>query len=415
MRVTKSLWRDQRGVALPLALMALVSLGGLAAALLAIGSSEVLIATNHQQTVQTLFLAEAGVEDAFNVFRNTPNLVTNAPASLTAVPGLAGPGAALTPLGGYTVQYQRAGTNTVLVVAAGTTGIGGTQRVLRVTMTTAWIPDVAWLTNGNFTISGDGTVNGACGSAHANGNLSISGDPIFSGSLTASGTYSGGGGATIGGESGGGRPTVLTPTIDPADVLATAKSTLPANQVFQLMSDGRVLNGADTLITNLNNNQSYNGWIFQQGSPGGFRWKRTSDVANDGTYYFQGSVELRGSPGAPGNPWRTTLISTESIAVLGDPIIAGHLPDTLLIAGGDIKISGDPAQSFTGLIAAHEQVWVSGDPVLNAAIVAENAASTNSLVTVSTISGGGPGLVLTYNCGLRPSLKIPLAILSWGV
>jgi len=57
---------------------------------------------------------------------------------------------------------------------------------------------------------------GACGSAHANWNLSTSGNPDICVDYTASGTYSGGG-ATVGGNSGGGYPVYPIPVINPFD------------------------------------------------------------------------------------------------------------------------------------------------------------------------------------------------------
>ena len=107
---------DNRGLILPLALLAFVILAALAAAILSIGGSEAQIASNHLRAIQAQFLAEAGLEHAFNTLygstQTPPNLVTTAAADLRDVASNSSVGGA----GSYTVQYQKAGDYTVRVV-----------------------------------------------------------------------------------------------------------------------------------------------------------------------------------------------------------------------------------------------------------------------------------------------------------
>lgn len=409
--------RNERGVALPLALMAFVVLAALSAALLAIGSSEVQIASNHLHGTQAFYVAEAGLEHAYSVLRITPTLVTtNPPDSPTTVPGIA----ACTPLGGfgcYTVQYRSAGanTNTVFVVSTGTSTTGGAQRVLRVSMSTFFVSDDAIRTTGPLTISGNATVQGQCGGIHTNDDLALSGNPSLSGAATASGgpdgqnDYTVTGNPSVGPGSGGDQPQQTIPVINPADFLNSAKASLPANQVFQMKANGQVLDGNGTLIITLPSGDSYNGWRYTYGTPA--QWQLSGSTGVNGTYYLEGNVTVSGNPGSP-TPWVTTLIATGDLIVSGNPEIQPSLTDTLFIAGLDISISGNPSNGFNGLIAAHEQFSLSGNLTINGFLIGEDASATSSTVTSNTVNGNP---TITYSCGLNPPLQGPLQILSWGL
>lgn len=260
-----------------------------------------------------------------------------------------------------------------------------------------------------FSISGNPIVDGECGSLHVNGDLVISGNPDFSGSVTASGSYTeDGGNPIIGGESGGGRPVRPVPPVDPGEFLASAKANLPANEVFQLMSTGQVLDGNDALITTLNDGDEFRGWVYNPASA--FQWDYDANTAWDGTYYLEGSAVVSGNPGTSTTPWTTTIITTVNIEISGNPITSPHLSDTLLVAGGDIKIDGNPEQNITGIIAAHEQIEIDGNPNIVGNIVAEDAASASSLVTASSMSGNAN---ITYNCELSVPLESWMLVWVW--
>jgi len=401
-----ALWRDERGMALPLALLALLVLVAQSSALLVIGSSEIQIAANLRGSTQAQFLAEAGLEDAFNTLRTTPTLLTtNVPASMTTLAGLSGPGTAVQSFGSYSVQYQSAGANTVLVVATGTAGAA--QRVLRATLSSQFTASDAFLTNGDLEISGNPTFNGACGTAHTNKDLEISGSPSLTTPATATGTYEGN--STYGQ---GGQPKKTVPTINPASFLTAAQQTLPANQIYQMTSllglIGEVLDGNGNLLALLLPGDSYRGWEFKLGTP---RWDYNSNTNYDGTYYLQGDVKVSGSPGSSATPWNTTLIATGNITVSGNATVTSHLKDTFLVAGLDITISGSPTQNTSGIIAAHEQIKISGNPTIKGYVVAENATATSNTVTDDTLTGN---LTITFDCGLTPPLQGPLQFLAWG-
>jgi Tfp pilus assembly protein PilX len=66
--------RDERGVALPLALFALVMLSGLLLVFLSMAGMEPSIATNLSDVTRARNLAEAGIEWAFDALAAAPNL-----------------------------------------------------------------------------------------------------------------------------------------------------------------------------------------------------------------------------------------------------------------------------------------------------------------------------------------------------
>jgi len=100
--------RDERGIALPMAMFALLMLTSLSIAFLALSQSEPVISNNHLRTAQARVLAEAGVEHAIWALSNTgASGITTLPANGVAV---SAPYDGLTFLttsnatGGYTVK-----------------------------------------------------------------------------------------------------------------------------------------------------------------------------------------------------------------------------------------------------------------------------------------------------------------------
>ncbi|MDE2060722.1 MAG: hypothetical protein KGL31_12825 [candidate division NC10 bacterium] len=416
---------DNRGLILPLALMAFVVLGALAAAILSIGGSEAQIASNHLRAVQAGFLAEAGLEHAFNTLYNStqtpPNLVTTAYATLQPLVSNSSLGGA----GSYIVQYQSAGDYTVRVVSTGISATGGSQAIRRAIMSTFFRSNDAILTNGNLTVGGSTDVlatGGTCGNVHANGNLNLNGSKVtINGNATASGTYTTTGSPTVGAGSGGGTATETVPHIDPTDFLNTAKAKLPASNLLQMTvnatGQGEVRDSNGTLLQTLNSGDTSTcGWKYTAGSPLA-TWDLNSGTPCNGTYYFQGTVGVASSPGNDSNPWKTTLIATADIKVTGNPTIGSDatytVHDSLFIAGRDVQIKGTPSNGYNGLIAAHEQFDLSGTGTINGLVIGENAPDTpGSLVSANTVSGN---ITLTYNCGSTPPLQGPLQFLSWGL
>ncbi|MDD5558819.1 hypothetical protein [Candidatus Methylomirabilis sp.] len=411
---------DDRGLILPLVLMAFVVLAALAAAILSIGGSEAQIASNLLRAIQARFLAEAGLEHAFNTLRTTPSDMTNANATLQNII----PATQLGGAGSYTVQYQKAGDYTVRVVSTGASAIGGSQAIRRAVMSTFFRSNDAILTDGSMTIGGSTDVlatGGTCGNVHANGNLTLNGGHVeINGNATASGTYSNPAGATVGAGSGGGTPTETVPHIDPADFLTAATNLLAGHldHLYQMTVNangkGEVRDGSGTLLQTLNSRDTSTcGWKYTADTPLA-SWDLASNTPCDGTFYFDGSVTVTGSTT---DPWKTTLIATGDVKITGNPTIGADaaytVHDSLFIAGRDVKIQGTPSNGYNGLIAAHEQFDLSGTGTITGLIIGENAPDTpGSPVSANIVNGN---ITLTYNCGSNPPLQGPLQFLSWGL
>jgi Tfp pilus assembly protein PilX len=397
-------WADQRGMVLPLTLMFVVILTTLSVALLTVGGQESVIAANHLKGVHALFLAEAGLEDAFNAFRNnTALLTTSVPSSLTTL-SVSGPGTTLSAYGGYSVQYHSAGSNTVRVVVTGYTGTSSAQtatRVLRAMVTVGFTNSDAVRTKGNLRMSGNPAVTGTCGSAHTNDDLTISGNPSVAGTATASDQYSVSGNPTVGSGSGGGKAQKTIPTVSASSFLTQAKATVAASQIYQFLSDGKVRDGNDNLITTLSNNDTYRGWKYKSSGP---NWEYNDNTGYDGTYYFQGEVKVSGNPGSAATPWNVTIIATGSIKMSGSPHMNVHSLDTLLMSDDDVDISGNGTMYEAGAIIAKDSVEISGNPTILGYVL---AAGTSE----SKISGNP---TITYNCGVAPPIIADVTILASG-
>jgi len=395
---------DQRGMVLPLTLMFVIILTTLSVALLTVGGHETLVAANHLKGVHALFLAEAGLEDAFNTFRNNTTLLTTSVSSSLTTLSVSGPGSTLSAYGGYTVQYQSAGLNTVRVVVTGYTGTSGSQtatRVLRSIITVGFNNSDAVRTDKDLKISGNPTITGTCGSVHTNDDLTINGGPTVTGTATASDDYDVGNSATVAAGSGGDKAKKVIPTISASDFLTKAKATVSASQLYQFFSDGKVKDGSDTLITTLSNNDTYRGWKYKT-SPSA-NWEFSADTAYDGTYYFQGDVKISGNPGSVLAPWNVTIIATGDIEMSGNPNMNVHSLDTLLVSDDDIKVSGNPIMYESGAIIAKDSVEISGNPTIMGYIL--SGGDDNKI-------SGNP--TITYNCGLAPPITADVTILASG-
>jgi Tfp pilus assembly protein PilX len=405
--------RDERGLILPLALIALVVLAALSGAVLAVGTNEVSVAGNFVRNMQAQYLAEAGLEDAFHAFMTDPTKTGVTQAALATVPGLNGASTTLLKYGNYTVQYQTVGGNTVRIVSTGTTTTGAT-RTLTAYYSNNLTLDFGLLVNGNMTISGNPEIHGTCGSAMINGNLTVSGNGEFDHDLVSSGSYSESGQPSIGGHSGGGYATVQVPNINAADFLTLAKNTVDKSTIYQFKSNGQVLDGYDAVRTTLANGATYRGWTFTAGPP--TSWSLSGSTGDDGTYYFEGNATVSGNPGSAMVPWVTSIISTGSVTVSGNPTIRPAVTDTLIIAGGDVAISGSASLGtslYNGLVAAREQISLTGNSTINGYVIAQGATSNSSVVTGDALNGNP---TINYPCGsLAPPLTGSLRFLTWGM
>lgn len=408
--VLTSFSRADQGVALPLALMALLVLAAMSGALLTIGSSEVQIAYNHYRGTLAQFLAEAGMEDFFNAARSNTSVLYSAPNDLTnvdactgatpPVPCRNGPGTALEAFGTYIVQYQKAGTDTVLVVATGTSR--NATKVLRALISNGYISNEAIRTKGDLTNSGRITASGTCGSGHTNEDVDNNGTAFsFSQGLSASGTIDPPGSATS-------APQKLIPTINVADYWAKAKATNPTSS-FHYRTDGSVVRGdGSTEFTYaaaiagpppVAAVDTYRGWVYTPGTGWILPTTGVGDVSN-ATYYFEQNITFPAFPGI--TTVTATFLSTGNITVGSNARLSYHLPSTVLAANGNIELSGGP--TLTGVLAAHGSVNFAGTASITGSVLAEG--------TVGSATAGN--ISITYDCNGGGSIPGPVRYLAWG-
>lgn len=230
---------------------------------------------------------------------------------------------------------------------------------------------------------------------HANGDLSISGNPIVTGiplangTATASGEYSTSGNPVVTGESGGGFARKSIPAVRASFYQSWANFILEDSSIMT-DADGNVLCDASA---NQNACRVAYGWRFSSGT-----WELDNDAAN-GTVYVETGVSINGSPGSVADPVDVTILAEGSIEISGNPHLTPANSEILFVTDGDLKINGNlEIHLAEGQILVHEQLQISGNPVLLGQIVVEDAASDDSLVTESRISGN-PSIIYNGDVG----------------
>ena len=399
--------RDERGVALVICLLLITLLFVLGATILNISTTESTMASGRDNVMTSFYLADAGIEharrslqgkDLSEVLDGTTTVFETSNSA-----NLAG--------GSYTIQV----TNNILangfpldtvaadpsasatvdsdsIVVLTSTGLfeNATQVAEAIVGSEQSNMGEAIATGGNLQISGNPTVNGSAGSVHSNDDMDVSGNPTISQDLTASGDYDASGSPTVGGVEGGGQPTVTIPAVNPADYRDLADYVLKSNgKVYE--SDGTTVvfdtSGGDAWPSN------DGGWKIS-----GDKWDWVGDEVGgdaDSVFYIEGNVVIGSNPGESGSDWQVTLIVEGYIEISGNPEMQANTDDLQIVAGTDVKINGDMAAS--GIIAAHEQIGISGNFQLTGYMIAEDAATNDDMVEYDYISGNPD---ITYNGNL---------------
>jgi cytoskeletal protein CcmA (bactofilin family) len=388
--------QNESGVALVTGLVVMVLLTAIGTYAIHMTEIDETIAGNLKTSKQAFYVAEAGLQHAktfLNQHKSSwPTYASTTPQTLISETSLA-------TLGTYTVTIQDAGGGGRRVRSTGTTASQARAVVETVVRLGPYTPGNALTVGGDLTISGNPTIGGTQGGVHANGDLTLSGSPAIGGGATASGTCES---PCIEGQ-----PAATIPAINPADFFSARDFRLAAdglvydkNGVVQPMAGGK-----------------WEGWGYSAG-----KWTLSGNSAINGTLYIEGTAAISGSPGSDANPWITTIIATESIEVAGSPVMRppassdlGGLyrsgtENLLLVAGKDLKINGNPQQGFQGVLAAHEQVKVSGNATLTGFIIAEDAAHAGTLVTEDVISGN---MVLIYDGNLNNPFPGDVQVMIW--
>ncbi len=251
----------------------------------------------------------------------------------------------------------------------------------------------AILTGGSLTISGDPEHLGANQDIHSNGAVNISGNPVTTGNISAVGSVTGtpeGGGTT---ESGAAY--VELPQIMPFMFAEFADYLFHSNGDID-DADGNFVASADGV--------PWNGWKFE-----GAKWSAGGDYVLGGMLYFTGeygNVVVGTNPGSAADPWEITILADGYIEITGNPTVNNYMdPDDppevqaiMFMSGSDIKINGNPNQTYNGIIAAAEQIDISGNPNIEGVLIAADQSSDSTLVDENKFSGN---MTLTYNGGLK--------------
>jgi len=132
-------------------------------------------------------------------------------------------------------------------------------------------------------------------------------------------------------------------------------------------------------------------------------------------FYVEENFSTTGSPAG----WQTTIIAEGYINFGGNADIANYkdasdtvnIQNLFLVVGTDIEFSGNPSNTIQGMMAAKEQVSISGTVSLEGFLLAADTDTSKSLVTGNTISGS---LTVTYNGDIvAPFLSNIVKVIAW--
>lgn len=425
--------RDESGVAM--ILVVLVALLMLAAALLAADLTDTSITGSgaHVRYERELHLAEEGIDLALARLQADDTYhTTTAPAPAAGATEDEELAWALAHLTSATVEAAPDGSFSFVkpqdrnvIYAAGwdrsKTG-PALGRVLKAEyLFSTYHPEGAIVTGGDLEISGSAGVDGILGDVHANGDIDFSGSAAsISGNVSASGAITGDGGIAVGGDTNSGAPMASLPPVDPLEMWGLLSPNYTGSVVgtnytgswYDLCSDGTARApdggapcGGSVLYSAATATQAYRGWTWKSSTS---TWQKDGAGEYGGVYFVDGAnAEIAKSPGSTASPWQATVITNGidyvggcetihgDISVSGSPVMVGFVTGLSLVSGRDLHITGNPNQSFNGVLAAHEQIFVSGNPTVVGSLLAESACDTpGSPVDVTSISGS---MSITYD------------------
>lgn len=211
------------------------------------------------------------------------------------------------------------------------------------------LPAIAF--NGNTVMQGNPSAQGTCGDIHTNGNVTVSGTITVNSELTTYGTVSGSGVVENAGGVSVGVQTV--PVQIPIPVMAAADYCATADWILQ--PDGLIRNRVSTLA--LPAASLALGWSRTVAPPNKVEWTSTSSIAT-GSYCVEGSATMSGGPG----PIAVSVFATGSIEISGNPKLhPKHASGVLLLADGDLVLSGNTSSTFNGIVYGGSQCRSSGN------------------------------------------------------
>ncbi|HEY5619027.1 MAG TPA: PilX N-terminal domain-containing pilus assembly protein [Vicinamibacterales bacterium] len=421
--------QDERGMALVGVLLLLLMMSALGAALTVNAETETLIARNQLSATQAQAAAEAGLNHGVEVateyiFDWKSNGFASVEAAVDGVLINADAGnlnglalnTNLTISADFDAEYQVAimdddddgfgedgdplnDVNDVLVVRSTGFARDGTKVVLEARISPQDLGAI--VTNGNLTLSGNASIEGAAGSVHSNGDLTIDGNSVSvednvssTGELDCDDPCN-----QVGGTATEGAAEVPVPPVHASDYLVWAD--------YVLKSDGTMTQGGSVVCT-WDSKTSCNNWDWDSSSG---TWSLTSNSVTAGTYYVEGHATVSGSPGSTKNPAQISIIAEGSIEISGSPKLAPDTPELLFVTDQDLKITGTidsvgEATLVQGQMLVRGQASILGNASLDGQLLIEDQA-VGDLVASNVVGGS---VVITYAGGLGGSVY---TVTSW--
>lgn len=428
-------FRAENGVALVSVLLALALMTAVGAAVLAVGSVDFQTSTNHRSATRALMHADAGLTHALALLRGplsreqyTDLLLGDDGMPDTDDDGiLAGFGLSATDAlpdtgvrfsgGRYFVTLVNDPTDPsgdpftdtnwrMLATCRAVTDDGGEAEV-RGVLAAPNFPAIA--ANGNLSVPGNPDVMGPCAGVHSNRITTTGGIPTVDGPVTAVDTvmvenviYDADGNIVT---PRSGEAPIEMPDYDPLEYCGDADYILDDGYVITVSTGDSVFTGGGA------GGKEALGWQWVSSDN---TYSLSGGKAVPGTVCAMGNVYVGGNTGAEGAPLPISILSTGSVEVAGNPnITASHPEGFLILADGDIKVSGTASGStpnFEGLLYAGSQCMVDGTPAVDGFILCKDepdpAGATN--LTDENIIKGDP--ILTYDCTGKRRLAL---ISSW--
>lgn len=418
---------EERGVALILSLLIVLTLSVLSAGLVVSSLTETKVSSVQLWDTEALFIAEAGIEEAlYRVNLQYPTEVTVNGESFNAAikdtgswdtdwmtrvflcsyPPPAGEGncehtATIQDMDSWlnychptnenlalTVEHKLNGDGSIatldsapinVVTVQGRKGIAR-REVVADLYPERWHPNNALLCEEDMVVSGNPEIDGTVSHVHTNSNLEIPGSPHICGDATACGMIEISGNPDIEGDTASGVPRVWIPEVRAEDYYFMRE--------YRLGRDGISYDREDNEI------EDPKGWKYTGG-----QWRVGGNEAADGVFYVETNVSISGNPGEATDLWEATIITEGAIAFSGSPSMEARYGGILIVAEGDldgdgvsdsepvIELSGTPSQvaNYQGAILSAGDLKVKGNPGVEGCLVAEGGIPI----------GGNPNI--TYN------------------
>lgn len=284
-------------------------------------------------------------------------------------------------------------------------------------------PDVGLLSGGDLTLGGNAGVEGEYGHVHVEGDAGTtpgSGNFNVSGDLTATGDVTASVCDQVDGDCRGQAAPRPIPPIGARRFYRM--SSQAAETWYDLCPPGNP-DSVATIREHSGTGEPCTGdlrWSNPSHSQVGWRWSQgqqewTSTGSHAGVFYVHRSNAR--ITGTSSSPTAVTIISEadpnddgESSGHIhvgggGSTDMTSALSGVAVIADRDLRLRGG---TMSGLVAAHEQIHVPGNPTINGAVIAEDATDTDGSWVRRDTNGGAVSVEGTMTINYDELLDVPL-------